>query len=90
MTSVVRRNRILVLGRLPGYSEAIALSARNLAQKTVCLLSDSSFVTCPETRKRGGVGGDCWVSSVPFGVTLYMTYVLSTTGLCALRRLVFQ
>lgn len=52
-----------------GNSRAIALSARNLAQKTVCLFSDSSFVTCPETRKREGVGGDCWVSSVPFGVT---------------------
>lgn len=60
MTSVMRRSRIL-----PGNSEAIALSTGNLVQKTVCLLSDSSSMS----RNQKEVGGGCWVSPVPFGVT---------------------
>lgn len=58
VNSIMRRSRALVPRRLPSNSEAIALSARSLAQKTMCLLYDSSFVICPETGKRGGVGGD--------------------------------
>ena len=51
VSSIMRRNRILVLRGLPGNSEAIALSARSQAQKTTC------FMMCPETRKSRGVGG---------------------------------
>lgn len=58
MNSIMRKSRALVPRRLPSNSEAIALSARSLAQKSMCLLYDSSFVICPETGKRGGIGGD--------------------------------
>lgn len=52
VSSIMRRKRILALRGLPGNSEAIALSTRSQAQKTMC------FLICPETRKSRGVGGD--------------------------------